>query len=253
MTTRIPLLACLAIVTAASIAAAQDMRQFSRGPIDVQSLRAQTLGNMFTEKHEKPARRVANPWGISFGRIPDLLYVHCPQLQDGRGLLVADVEKHGPADRAGLQAGQILLQMDDQVLSRPADLPQPRVGTEIFLLDRGELMETAVPAPRDTRQIVSAQQDPKPAAVAGKRKADAVESLAAPANRSMARSLLSEAPDSPQAISMAMANGQYQIEATVPAEKGQKTYRLEGTRREIDQQLKSVPTSLRTSIQKQLP
>jgi hypothetical protein len=54
------------------------------------------------------------------------------------------------------------------------------------------------------------------------------------------------------AISMAYVNGKYKIEAVVPAEKGSLKVKLEGSRREIDQQLKKLPKSAQRMIRTQL-
>lgn len=45
-------------------------------------------------------------------------------LADAKGALVGEVEKGGPADKAGLQAGDLIVAVDDQSIVRSEDLPR---------------------------------------------------------------------------------------------------------------------------------
>ena len=262
------LLACLVAISAASAGMAQEMMAFPRGPIDVQSLRAEMLGNVLPGVlAEAPSRAYAETpasveeaprdnaelWGLALGQIPDLLYVHCPPLKDGRGLLIADVAEYGPAYEAGLRPGQILLQADDRDLYEPADLPEPSEGLEVLVLHQGEVFQASLAAPSDPNEAVSVPQDDAPAA-ASRAPASAAAESAEPSNgRSLASKGAVAVPAGSQAISLAYANGRYAIEAMMPVKRGYKKVRLEGTRPQIDKQLEDLPKSMREAIQSRLP
>ena len=246
------LLVGLAVVSAAAIGMAQERMPRFDGPIDVQSLRSRTLGDIVPREMleapmpaepfttVEPPRGSAASWGITLGQIPDLLYLHCPALKDGRGLLIADVLPDSPAEQAGLCPGQILLKIDDEALYRPADLPELRRALEVLLLDQGEVVKTTL-SPCPPEDLVPAPPI----------RGDAVypESYRLPSRRSA----VSDSADMQQAIAVACANGQYKIEAMMPVGRGYKKVRLEGTRRQVEKQLADLPPSLRSAIRRQLP
>ncbi|WP_182865145.1 S1C family serine protease [Rhodopirellula sp. JC639] len=61
--------------------------------------------------------------GIAVSSLPEMLSVHLAEVIDqGRGVLVADVVKGSPADKAGIQRFDILVRYDDQDLYSPEQL-----------------------------------------------------------------------------------------------------------------------------------
>lgn len=66
--------------------------------------------------------KTGNYWvGILCGPVPDVLRAHL-DLPEDAGLLVEDVVKEGPAEKAGLRVHDILLQAGEKPLQSPADL-----------------------------------------------------------------------------------------------------------------------------------
>ncbi|NQT35974.1 MAG: hypothetical protein HQ581_00705 [Planctomycetes bacterium] len=235
---------CLAALAVGSTVAAQDML----GPIDVQSLRARTLGEVLpgamAESMMAEPDMTAMPcdnaqsWGVVLGEIPELLYIHCPALQDGRGLLITHVCQYSPAEEAGLVSGQILLQVGEQVLYKPADLPVLCRPAKVALLDEGKVVEaTLAPVAID-------------AAVPDREmRGFSAERFRMPATRGLSTTSATSSSDSQQAIAIGLTNGRYKIEAMDVDGK----VKLQGTRTEINRQLKSVPKPLRQAIQSRLP
>ena len=245
MTSRRLLLTGLVAVTVVSAGIAQELMPRLDGPIDVQALRAQTLGEvlpevLLPEEPAPPRPGNARLWGIAVAPVPELLAMHCPPLRDGRGLLITDVARFGPADDAGLRAGQILLQVDDNVLYRPSDLQRPNADAVIELLVQGEVVTTTL--------------EPKPHPGLA-RPADAA--VAAPAFERMPRealsgSVFSDGAPGAEAISIAGANGRYKITAVVTTEDGPERVMLRGTRGEIEEQLDGLPRSVRGAVRRRL-
>ncbi len=235
---------CLAALAVGSTVAAQDML----GPIDVQSLRARTLNSVLPETMAEsmmaepemtaaPCENVQS-WGVVLGEIPELLYLHCPALQDGRGLLITHVCQYGPAEEAGLVSGQILLQVGEQVLYKPADLPVLCRPMKVALLDKGEVVETTL-TPVALDAVVPDRE----------MRGFSAERFRMPATRGLSTTSATSSSDSQQAIAIGMTNGRYKIEAMDADGK----VKLQGTRAEIDRQLKSVSKPLRQAIQSRLP
>ncbi|QJE98359.1 PDZ domain-containing protein [Luteolibacter luteus] len=55
------------------------------------------------------------PWlGLQIGPLPEALRAHVPALPPGFGFLVSSVDPDGPAEKAGIQAYDILWKFDDQ-------------------------------------------------------------------------------------------------------------------------------------------
>jgi len=252
------LLACLVAASAAPVAVAQEMTAFPRGPIDVQSLRAEMLGRMLPGVMAEASSGVyaeapagveeappenAQLWGLALGQIPDLLYVHCMALKYGCSVLIAEVVEYGAAYEAGLRPGQILLQAGERDLYEPADLPEPAEGLKLLVLHQGEVYQATLAAAADPDEAVAVPEEDAAAAAAPE--AEYAEPAAEPAGEPV--------PAAAQAISMAYANGQYAIEAMMPVKRGYKKVRLEGTRRQIERQLEDLPKSMRQSIRSRLP
>jgi serine protease Do len=90
-----------------------------------------------------------------------------------RGALVQNVEPDGPADKAGVQAGDIILKVDGKAVEKSGDLPRIVGGTKpgskssLQVFRRGKLQEVAVTVgefePEARPQRAGAQPSPAPA------------------------------------------------------------------------------------------
>jgi hypothetical protein len=126
----------------------------------------------------------------------------------------------------------------------------------LVVLAAGKLRQIIV-QPIPTAEAVTG---PAAAAPAGSRAArpdpplgaKASSSVATSGSRAIARSVTSSAGPGNQAISLACANGQYEIEASCVTPEGRLNYRLSGTRSEIEQSLADLPPSLRQAIERRL-
>jgi len=217
--------------------------------IDVEALRAQTLGDLLPQDLNEPLLQDrfaiehltdnARSWGIVSGRIPDVLRLHCREISDGRGVLVAGVDRQSPAECTGLQSGQILLKVDDRVLYGAGDLPPARNGAEVTLLDHGELRRASlVGAGRGAARA----RPEHPGGVAS----NSVDA------RGWSTASARTAGNMGQAVSIACANGRYSIAVSVPDAAGGRTVRLEGTRDQVEQQLTRLPPSVQNAVRRQL-
>ena len=92
-----------------------------------------------------------------------------------RGALVQSVEKDGPADRGGIEAGDIIVRVDGKAVERSADLPRivgatkPGSKTTLQLFRRGNSREVSVTvaefeADRPARRAQSEPSGPAPQA-----------------------------------------------------------------------------------------
>mgnify|MGYP003663001926 CR=1 FL=1 len=94
-------------------------------------------------------------WGMDVTEIPDILRMHCTVLRGNVGILVASVVADSPADRMGLRAGDVLLEIQGKRVHNIADLPDPTnapaTALNILLLRHGQVQSTAAasfgPAP----------------------------------------------------------------------------------------------------------
>ncbi|MFQ5521005.1 MAG: PDZ domain-containing protein, partial [Candidatus Methylomirabilia bacterium] len=92
--------------------------------------------------------KVARGWlGVSVQPLTSDLARSFGAKADG-GVLIADVVKHGPANRAGIQAGDIILEFDGTPLKGPAEL-QRVVG----LTDPGKTVKAKIWRNRAERQV----------------------------------------------------------------------------------------------------
>ncbi|NNE00751.1 MAG: PDZ domain-containing protein [Pirellulaceae bacterium] len=83
-------------------------------------------------------RPVQAELGIRVSSLPPMLTSHLPDVIDkGRGILVADVTKDSPAQKAGLRNHDVLIRYDDQDLYSPEQLIKrvrnDKPGTEVEL------------------------------------------------------------------------------------------------------------------------
>ncbi|NMC18864.1 MAG: PDZ domain-containing protein [Thermogutta sp.] len=108
--------------------------------------------------------------GVLCGPVPEALRAHL-DLPEDTGLLVEEVVKEGPAEKAGLRVHDILLQAGDKSLQSPADLADEvnRAADKpltLHVLRAGEKLELSVtPEPRPKGSlappIVGPDVDPK--------------------------------------------------------------------------------------------
>lgn len=70
--------------------------------------------------NEKPTETVAY-LGIGTRQIPELLATHLP-IDAGTGVVVRDVDASGPAALAGIETNDVILSINDESVSRPADV-----------------------------------------------------------------------------------------------------------------------------------
>lgn len=99
-----------------------------------------------------PAQRPNGPvtfMGVAVSSAPKELATHLP-LEQGMGLVVENVSKDSPAEKAGVQINDILTKLDDQVLIHPAQfsflVARKKEGdsVRISLLRKGTVQELAV-------------------------------------------------------------------------------------------------------------
>ncbi len=117
-----------------------------------------------------PAKEKSYWLGVLCGPVPEALRAHLDVPED-TGLLVEDVVKEGPAEKAGLRVHDILLQAGDKNLQSSADLVEEVNRTAdkpltLRILRAGKNMELSVtPEPRPkqdlTPPLVSPEVDPK--------------------------------------------------------------------------------------------
>jgi serine protease Do len=89
-----------------------------------------------------------------------------------QGALVNSVEKDGPAAKAGVEAGDIILRFDGKPIERVSDLPRTVAGTKpgatvpITVFRKGgsrDLRVTVAEMPAETTQARATPEAPKPA------------------------------------------------------------------------------------------
>ncbi len=89
-----------------------------------------------------------------------------------RGALVNSVERDGPAQKAGLEAGDVILRFDGKPIERSSDLPRivggtkPGVNSTVTVFRKGaqrDLKVLVAEAPQDRPRNARATETPKPA------------------------------------------------------------------------------------------
>ncbi|MCF8086247.1 MAG: PDZ domain-containing protein, partial [Desulfohalobiaceae bacterium] len=98
-------------------------------------------------------------------------------LPEPRGALVASVQEGDPADRAGIQAGDVILEVNGQAIESARDLTRvigrmaPQETARIVLWREGEKKEVSLEVGRRDRQLAEreGEQEPSEAGVQGMR------------------------------------------------------------------------------------
>ena len=89
-----------------------------------------------------------------------------------RGALVNSVERDGPAQKAGLEAGDVILRFDGKPIERSSDLPRivggtkPGTNSTVTVFRKGtqrDLKVAVAEAPQDRPRSARATEAPKPA------------------------------------------------------------------------------------------
>lgn len=91
--------------------------------------------------------------GVTIGPIQEDVY-KALGLSNNKGALVSSVEKNGPADRAGIRAGDVILKFDGKAINKWTDLPRmvgqtkpgKKTEIEIFRLGKSETLAVTVEA-----------------------------------------------------------------------------------------------------------
>lgn len=72
--------------------------------------------------HKQPSRLEKVPYlGVNASETPEILSKHLP-VPAGIGLVIQEIIKDSPAEKAGLQKDDVLLRLDDQLLANPPQL-----------------------------------------------------------------------------------------------------------------------------------
>jgi hypothetical protein len=249
----------------------------SEGPIDINELRRHVMARQFdmtdqrwpTELDSAPsgtlipeqeANLVPDPiwpeWGLRVAPVPQVLYMHCPQLKQDAGLMIEAVLPGGPAERSGLVPGQVIAGTDQRWLAWPDELPGSDGPQDLVVLVAGKLRKVRV-EPIPAAEAVTGPAAGSAAELGATRPNPPVSSrtssaVARSGGRSVASSASSSTGGGNQAISMACANGHYEIEASCVTPEGRLKYRLSGTRSEIENSMADLPPSLRQAIEHRL-
>lgn len=88
------------------------------------------------------------------------------ELDEARGALVADVQKDGPAERAGLKLGDVITKFDEKEIKNSSDLPRIVAGTPAdkkvqveVLRDKEELTLTVVVGELEDEEMAASAHD----------------------------------------------------------------------------------------------
>ncbi len=88
------------------------------------------------------------------------------ELDEARGALVADVQKDGPAERAGLKLGDVITKFDEKEIKNSSDLPRIVAGTPAdkkvqveVLRDKEELTLTVVVGELEAEEMAASAHD----------------------------------------------------------------------------------------------
>ena len=233
-----------------SAAALAQTAGFPQGTLDIDSLRSQVMSRHFgpadgvdlgmdlapslmTEKQDLD-EQIWSEWGVTVAPVPELLYMHCPTLKPDAGLLIEAIRPGSPAQRAGLVAGQVVAGVQEMWLFSAHDLPSLIAPRTLTVLVAGQLREVEIQPNRVPLSASKSNAELHPAP-----------------SRSSAVSTAADAGGS-QAISLACANGIFEIEASYATAEGQQKVHLSGTRRQIDKSMADLPASLRQAIERRL-
>lgn len=255
----------LALILAVSVAAVAQQDRFPEGPLDVDALRSEVMSRHFGPADRRAAldRELALPmvpmpaepardepiwaeWGLSVAPVPQVLYLHCPKLRPGAGLLIEAVRPDGPAEQAGLAPGQVVAGLDDQWIFAPDELPDLDRPRNLVVLVAGKLRAMRV---EPTGAIDAAAE---PGGMRSTAPAQARAFGAAAGSRLAAGYASSAVDGSVEAISLACADGIYEIEASYATPEGRQKFRLSGTRRQVEKSMADLPAPLRQAIERRL-
>ena len=88
------------------------------------------------------------------------------ELDEARGALVADVQKDGPAERAGLKLGDVITKFDEKEIKNSSDLPRIVAGTPAdkkvqveVLRDKEDLTLTVVVGELEDEEMAASAHD----------------------------------------------------------------------------------------------
>ena len=203
------------------------------GPAARADLRLDAVPSLLTEK-EALDKQIWKEWGVAVAPVPQMLAIHCRALKPGAGLLIEAVRPGSPAEKAGLAAGQILAGVEDEWILSADDLPRLSEPQTLAILVAGQLQQVTI-------EPAAALQSAGPATTK-------LRSLSPQASAFST----AEKSRGSQAISMAYANGIFDIEASYATAKGEKKVHLNGTRQQIDKLMADLPESLQQAITSRL-
>lgn len=229
------LLATATVCTASftMTACAQNPMFDANGRVDVDKIRNQVLTKLslphaaqteldsIVEPLDATAEAIMS-WGLELMTVPNLLRPAHEALAQA-GLLVTSVVPDSPAMHLGVQAGMVLLTVDDQPLKTLEDLPRLVPGMCLHVLTDDGIRSATVKEPKQPSVFHSAN--------------------------SVSASSFTSSGDS---ISVSNVNGLVQIDATLKTKDGQKQFVLKGTRAEIDRQIEQLPADLAKRLRQQV-
>lgn len=182
---------------------------------------AQTESDSIVEPLDATTEAIMS-WGLELMTVPNLLRPAHEALAQS-GLLVTSVVPDSPAMHLGVQAGMVLLSVDDQPLKTLEDLPRLVPGMCLHVLTDDGIRSATVKEPKLPPVFQS--------------------------TNSVSASTFTSSGDS---ISVSNVNGLVQIDATLKTHDGQKQFVLKGTRAEIDRQIGQLPADLAKRLRQQV-
>jgi len=148
--------------------------------------------------------------------------------------LIEKIRPGSPAEKAGLVAGQVLAGAEEEWFQSVHDLPRLVEPQTVIVLVAGRLCEMDI------------QPDRTPLSAGN----STAELRSAPASVSAFGAAADE--DGSQAISMACANGIFDIDASYATAKGRQKIHLSGTRKQVEKSMADLPAPVQQSIQRRL-
>ncbi|TWU24807.1 Do family serine endopeptidase [Novipirellula artificiosorum] len=223
----------VAAITTVTLCCAQPPLFDSSGQVDVDSIRRQVMSGMPVGPANgnapifgmPPKTTPCQTWGIQVMKVP-ALFTQCHDLlANGNGLLVVKVAKGSAADRAGIEAGMVMLSIDSQDLSRIQDVRPVHDGATVELLTEKGLRTAVVELATMSRAYSSASSP------------------------SLPNTALSNTGES---VSVSNVNGQIRIQATLMTSRGAETIDIQGNRNDVDRQIDALPAEIADQLRRKV-